>query len=389
MCASHNRLPVLGGAKGFPASAWGRVLSRRSIRVGAGTIVWGNRLKIIALIPAHNEAAKVGLSIGSLRGQTRPPERILVISDNSTDSTVEVAQATGADVIESVDNAARKAGALNQALAGLELSEHDFVLVMDADTELSPAFIERALDDLRDTSVGAVGAVFDGVQPQGYLQYMQRLEWSRYAESIERTKRTFVLSGTAALIRWQAMKDVHRIFGRYYEEKSITEDMRLTMDLKMAGWRLTSPVDCHATTEMMPNVLWLFRQRRRWYFGALQNVTAYGLTSVSIPYWRQQMMLSLSVLLMSLFLLLTAMSVAFGWFVLNPFWMAIGLIFAIERVVTIWKAGWKARLTAALVIPELIFALILQTAFIAAVHQHLMRQTGSWHHLGGVSLVRN
>ncbi|WP_368833790.1 glycosyltransferase family 2 protein [Kocuria arenosa] len=344
---------------------------------------------ITALIPAHNEAANVGLSIGSLHGQTRPPDRIIVISDNSTDSTVEVARGAGADVMESVGNTARKAGALNQALAGLELSSHDFVLVMDADTQLSPTFIERALVDFRDSTVGAVGAVFDGVQPQGYLQYMQRLEWARYAESIDRTRRTFVLSGTAALIRWQAIGDVHQIFGRYYEERSITEDMRMTMDLKIAGWRLTSPVDCQATTEMMPTVLWLFRQRRRWYLGALQNVTAYGLTSVSMPYWRQQMMLSISVALMTLFLVLTALSVALGWFVLNPFWMAIGVVFAVERVVTIWSAGWRARLTAALVLPELVFALILQSAFVAAFHQHLTRQTGSWHHLEGVSHVRN
>lgn len=336
---------------------------------------------IVAIIPAHNEAQSIGRTITSLLRQTHPPDRILVVSDNSTDSTVEVARTAGADVMESVNNTHRKAGALNQALdvVGTWFPQH--VMVMDADTELTPRFVEIALQRLRDPKMGAVGAVFGGVNPHGYLQYMQRLEWARYAEEIERTDRTFVLSGTAALIRWKAMEAVKAHFGHYYHLDSITEDMRLTLDLKTVGYRLCSPVECESTTEMMPSVKLLFLQRRRWYLGALQNVTAYGMTRVSAPYWRQQLMLGLSVTMMTLYLSLTFLSVAFGWIALSPFWLAVGAIFAVERTVTVWKLGWKARITAVLVFPELFYALILQAAFVAAVHQHITGQSGSWHHV--------
>lgn len=336
---------------------------------------------IIAIIPAHNEGPSVGRTIASIQQQTRPPEQILVVSDNSTDDTVEVARAAGALVMETVDNSHRKAGALNQGLATLNLTADDLVLVMDADTELSPGFIDRCLAELRNPEVGAVGAVFGGMEPHGYLEYMQYMEWSRYAEQLDRTKKTFVLSGTAAVIRWNALQDVRRIFGRFYDENSITEDMRMTLDLKTAGWRLSSPLDCRSTTEMMPTTKLLFLQRRRWYLGALQNVTSYGFTKVSLPYWRQQLMLSLSVFLMFLYVSLTLISLVFGWFVINPFWLAIGGVFALERVVTIWPEGWKARIIAALVIPELVYAVILQVSFVAAVHQHLTGQIGSWHHI--------
>lgn len=336
---------------------------------------------IVAIIPAHNEAQIIQGTIASLLHQTHSPDRILVVSDNSTDNTVEIARAAGADVMESVDNTHRKAGALNQALEVVAAMNPRHVMVMDADTQLAPRFIEIALERLRDPKMGAVGAVFGGVDPEGYLQYMQRLEWARYAEQIERTDQTFVLSGTAALIRWDAMEAVKDHFGRYYDLGSITEDMRLTQDLKTVGYRLCSPVECESTTEMMPSVKLLFLQRRRWYLGALQKVTAYGFTRVSAPYWRQQLMLCLSVGLMSLYLTLTALSLVFGWFALNPFWLAVGAVFAVERTVTVWKLGWKARFTAVLVFPELIYALILQSAFVAAVHQHLTGQTGSWHHV--------
>lgn len=169
------------------------------------------------IVPAHNEAQSIQATIESLLRQTHSPDRILVVSDNSTDTTVETARAAGADVMESVNDTHRKAGALNQALEVEAALAAHHVMVMDADTQLAPRFIEIALDRLRDPKMGAVGAVFGGVDAKSYLQYMQRLEWARYAEQIERTDQTFVLSGTAALIRWGAMEAVKEHFGRYYD----------------------------------------------------------------------------------------------------------------------------------------------------------------------------
>ena len=65
---------------------------------------------IAAIIPAHDEASGVEHAVVELHRQTRPPERILVMSDDSTDSTVDVALAAGAEVLMTVDNAQHKAG---------------------------------------------------------------------------------------------------------------------------------------------------------------------------------------------------------------------------------------------------------------------------------------
>ncbi len=64
--------------------------------------------------------------------------RILVVSDNSTDPTITIADAVGVEVLEAEANSARKAGALNQAL----------------DT------VERALEELENPAVG--GGAADG-----------------------------------------------------------------------------------------------------------------------------------------------------------------------------------------------------------------------------------
>lgn len=335
---------------------------------------------ITAVLPAHNEAESLPETIASLREQTVQPDRILVVSDNSTDDTVNVARQAGVTVMETENNSARKAGALNQALA--TLPREGLVLVMDADTSLDRDWIRYALRELKSPHVGAVGAVFEGGEPDGYLQLCQKLEWTRYAEQIDRTGKTFVLSGTAALIRWTALEDVRAKYGRWYDENTITEDSRFTLDLKDCGWTLKSPVECRATTEMMPTVRMLWLQRRRWYLGALQNVSDMGFTRVTAPYWGQQAMLAISVALLWSLITLTALAVAInGPATPQPFWLALGAIFVIERVVTIWDEPARRRWFAAAIFPELVYALILQSAYVAAVWQKLTRQAGTWAHV--------
>src|SRR5713226_1218267 len=71
---------------------------------------------VLVVIPAHNEAASIGATLLSLRQQTRPPDEMLVVCDNCTDNTAEIAASCGARVFVTAGNTGRKAGALNQAL---------------------------------------------------------------------------------------------------------------------------------------------------------------------------------------------------------------------------------------------------------------------------------
>ncbi|MGW4434338.1 glycosyltransferase [Streptomyces sp. NPDC004596] len=70
---------------------------------------------ITALVPAHNAIAD---SIRGLYGQTLPPQQVIVAADSCTDATVAIAHSLGAEVFETRGNRHKKAGGLNQALAG-------------------------------------------------------------------------------------------------------------------------------------------------------------------------------------------------------------------------------------------------------------------------------
>lgn len=335
--------------------------------------------RIVAVIPAHNEQDNVGHTVASLKDQIIPPDQVLVVSDNSTDDTVAVARAAGASVMETRGNAARKAGALNQALASLDLTTGDLVLIMDADTIMVPGWIERALVELQDPRVGAVGAVFQADSDKGWLRGCQAREWHRYGVQIARTGKTFVLSGTAALIRWEALEDVKRATGNYYDPTALTEDFVETVNLLNAGWLLRSPVECETTTETMGTVPELITQRTRWSRGALQCVTRQGLTRTTAVYWRQQVILMVAILVGVAAYALTVTGVALYGPRATWYAGAILSIFWLERVVTVWDMGWRHRAVAALMVPELVYAYLLQWAHLKAVWQHLTNAAETWH----------
>ena len=330
---------------------------------------------MIVLIPAHNEQDCIARTIRSIGRQTVSGHRIIVVSDNSTDDTVKIAKSMGAQVIETVGNKHKKAGALNQALASLELD--DYVLIMDADTQLVPDFIENALAEFKSPIVGAVGAVFTADRRDSYVRYCQYLEWMRYANQLDRTGKVFVLSGTAAVFRPEALKSVKEKFGYYYNTDSMTEDSAMTIQLKMCGWGLESPQDCKTETETMSSFGSLIVQRTRWTLGAMQNIKLFGVNKVTFEYLGQQLMLGLSVLMMSLLILSTIIGTAIAGFQVSVFWLCIGLIFLIERVITV--DGWKERFFAAILVPELVYAIVLQWSYVKALRSFITNKQVAWH----------
>src|SRR4030095_2702865 len=252
-----------------------------SMRTDGGT-------SVIAVIPAHNEEKGIVNTIRSLQNQSVKVDRIVVISDNSTDDTVSLAREAGAVVYETIENIYKKAGALNQALEIIMpvLDDKDMIFAMDADTSLSPSFINDALNTMiRKPNVGGVGAVFVGREPENILELAQSNEYVRYSRQIDRSSRTMVLSGTAAMIRVKALRQVQESRGTYYDNTALTEDMEIGLALKTLGWKLASPVSCQATTNLMPTLKDLHNQRVRWYRGAFENLKTYGLTKVTLVYW--------------------------------------------------------------------------------------------------------
>lgn len=371
-----------------------------SYRNGDGQVVGSSDVRVTILVPAHNEEFSLPTTLGALKKQTRPPDRVIVVADNCTDRTAEITRQMGYEVFESVGNVHKKGGALNQALGMLlpDTSFEDVVMIMDADTSLSPRFLEVGASKFSaDPELSSVGGVFYGEDGNGLVGQFQRNEYARYSLQIRsRHGRVFVLTGTASMFRAQVLLDVaaaRGVFipgetGKVYDTAALTEDNELTLSLKSLGATMVSPIECQVTTEIMPGWKALWTQRKRWQRGALENLSAYGFTRATIRYWGQQVGIGYGTVALNLALVLmlvTFLSVnVWIWF---PFWLIVGAIFLVERVVTAWSGGWKARLLAAALLPELLYDVFLQMVFVKCLWDIAWAKSTTWGHVqheGGV-----
>ena len=348
--------------------------------------------QVIGLIPAHNEADCIAATLRSVLDQTRTVDKIYVVADNCTDDTAEIA-ARYADVIVTKDNRDKKAGALNQALEILlpELADDDAVLVMDADTTVTADFVAESARVLTEQPrVGGVSSIFLGRDTRNVLGLMQAMEFYRYRRQIRRNgNRAYVLSGTASVLRVSALRAVKAGRGSvlpsgggsYYDTHSLTEDNEMTFALLLLGYQCVAP-GIVSTTDVMPTVPKLFRQRHRWYLGALRNIRGYGRRMpwyMRFVYWRQQAGLFVTFFgLLGYLVLATLLPRTYLYAVGLWTVIAVGLL-AIERVSTVWRMGWRARLVAAALVPEQLYAMLLTATYASALKDFVLGRKGAWH----------
>jgi poly-beta-1,6-N-acetyl-D-glucosamine synthase len=348
---------------------------------------------IVALIPAHNEACWIEAAVANLSVQTRPPDHIIVVSDNSTDDTVALARKTGAHVWESVDNHDKKAGALNQALANLLtwLDDSDHVFIQDADTLPVPCWLEVALA----WSARHPGAVISGryaSPPTGrsLLRIIQENEFARDGRAINRRgNRTRIVVGTSALFSVATLRAVVRArlggalpgprVGTVYSTESITEDYELTLALKTLGFATLSPPECDAVTDVMPTIPALWRQRIRWQRGAFTDLRRYGLTRVTAWYYAAQASWVFGMLTVALIGLQIGLVVSVtGRFSPAPIWIGTLPLFIGHRIISVQRTGAKGMLVAAALVPETAYDFFRYAVYLACAWKAMTGREQQW-----------
>jgi glycosyltransferase involved in cell wall biosynthesis len=108
-----------------------------------------NRMAILAVVPAHNEAPRIAAVVAGLIEQGLP---VLVVDDGSVDGTGEIARAAGARVLRQEPNrgkgAALKAGFTDALGDGLAVPDRrwEAILSLDGDGQHDPAEVPLFLD---------------------------------------------------------------------------------------------------------------------------------------------------------------------------------------------------------------------------------------------------
>jgi cellulose synthase/poly-beta-1,6-N-acetylglucosamine synthase-like glycosyltransferase len=129
----------------------------------------------------------------------------------------------------------------------------------------------------------------------------------------------------------------------------------------------------------MPSLPTLWRQRLRWERGAMENIATYGITSTTARYWSQQLGLAYSVFaLWTYFLLIFLQIVSTDTWIWYPFWIIMGVIFIAEKVWTVRKSDWKAKLLASTLVIELLYDTFLGIIFVKGTLDMAFGRQANW-----------
>jgi cellulose synthase/poly-beta-1,6-N-acetylglucosamine synthase-like glycosyltransferase len=225
---------------------------------------------VTVLIPAHNEEGVILQTVTSVLASDYETMRVIVVDDGSTDDTGALLDAHFGDdprvqIIHQVNRG--KAAALNHAIAE---SQTDFVVTIDADTEIEPDAIRKLMRHFSDPKLAAIAG---NVKVGNRSRWLTRWQALEYITSQNMEKRAFdllncitVVPGALGAWRKAAIETAGGITA-----DTVAEDADLTIAIRRLGWRIGYEEEAIAWTEAPETPGALIRQRFRWTFGTLQS----------------------------------------------------------------------------------------------------------------------
>ncbi len=229
------------------------------------------------VVPAHNEEAGIEQTVRSLRSLDYPSElfRILVIADNCSDRTAELAREAGAIVLERFDEVKRGKGYALSLAYERSLSEGlaDAVVVVDADTVVSRNLLS-AFSRRFDEGAEAVQAEY--AVPTGAESWRSRLMVVAFTlfHAVRSSARERL--GLSAGLRGNGMAFgvglLRRIPSRAY---SIVEDVEYGCTIGLDGVRVVYAEEAVVLSEMPSTGAAARSQRERWEGGRMQLIREY------------------------------------------------------------------------------------------------------------------
>ena len=235
-------------------------------------LLLGPRPRTAILIPAHNEEAGLLATLSSVQCQLSLNDRILVVADNCSDNTAEIARRAGVDVVERKHAELRGKGyALDYGVEALAKAPPDVVIIVDADCIVSEGTILR-LATLAAQHQRPIQALYLMHAPASSGPLKKIAEFAWIVKNKVRPLGWFHLGwpcqlmGTGMAFPWPMIRNARLATGH------IVEDMKLGMDLALAG---SAPMLCpHAMVHSYFPISneGVHSQRTRWEHGHLSMI---------------------------------------------------------------------------------------------------------------------
>ena len=308
-------------------------------------------LRIAMVMPANNEELQIAACVRRALEADYPRDRfaVFVIADNCGDRTASEAKAAGATAFERNEPKLRGKGpAIDWFLRehADALQGFDGVALVDADTQVDPAFLREISASLAHPSVSVVQGYHGVSNPE--VNWRTALTYAGFAliNGLRPAGRS-CLGGTSDL-KGNGMAFETALLLRYgWPAHSIVEDIEFSTRLLLDGILVYFNPDAIVNSEMPVTQSQAEPQRRRWESGRLQLGKKYLPTLfhafVKTPRWRfldailEWIVPPLSLLsVVQIALLLLAM-------VIRPFWTQVFLVTAFCTIVYVVAGLYRMR----------------------------------------------
>jgi 1,2-diacylglycerol 3-beta-glucosyltransferase len=236
-----------------------------------------HRFRVV--VPAHDEEAGIGATLQNLERIEYPRNlwEIVVIADNCTDRTAEVARGRGIRVLERRHPEQRGKGfALEFAiekLRGEPREEWDALVVVDADTVVTPNLLD-AFDARLADGHQAVQATYLPLAPSdSRLAVITEIAFTAFhvvrSAARERLGLSAGLRGNGMAFRRELLDAVpHDAYSR-------TEDLEFGVRLGLSGVRIAFAAEATVYGEMPDRAAAATHQRQRWIGGRTEIARRY------------------------------------------------------------------------------------------------------------------
>ncbi|MDB5202031.1 MAG: glycosyltransferase [Ferruginibacter sp.] len=229
---------------------------------------------VSVIVPAYNEELNSIRTIESLLQQDYPNLEVIYVDDGSSDNSYRIVkdhygQHPSVKVLTKTNGG--KATALNY---GINFSDNEFIVCIDADTQLKKDAVTELMKKFAPLSPGAeVGAVAGNVKVGNEVNMITRWQSIEYITSQNFDRRAFdllncitVVPGAIGAFRKKAVVEAGG-----FTSDTLAEDCDLTMRLHRCGYRIVNCTTAISYTEAPETMKQFLKQRFRWSFGVLQS----------------------------------------------------------------------------------------------------------------------
>jgi len=228
--------------------------------------------KVAIIVPAYNEEVNAVRTINNLLQQDYPSLDIIFVDDGSKDSTFKMVSDTFAGTpgvqVHTKTNGG-KASALNY---GINLANTEYVVCIDADTQLKSDAVSQLMKKFTSSPPGEVGAVAGNVKVGNEINMITKWQSIEYITSQNFDRRAFDLLNCITVVPGAigAFKKEAIIKAGGFTTDTLAEDCDLTMRLHRNNYLVRNCNEAISYTEAPETMKQFMKQRFRWSFGVIQ-----------------------------------------------------------------------------------------------------------------------